>query len=210
MYVSVMEKSCYKERFTFADPLSMTSASHTTRYRTRKRRIVPQEPSEGEGRDTVTTQYADSVEFECESDSDSDEELCHTSAESAPNNSMPASVVITPEAVSLYEGSTLTTSVSSLLIMQFKRYQLSKGVDLLRLIRLHCPSPNQYPSSLYLFNKQFQEAKLSVIPHYFCSTCLQKIDDGHVAHCPNPIGVVEISLLMVERHPLLKYLLSNN
>ena len=102
---------------------------------------------------------------------------------------MPATITIAPKAVSLYEGSTLTTSASSLLVMQFKRYQFmsKEGVgNLLRLIRLHCPSPNQCPSSLYLFNQQFQEAKLSVIPHYFCSTCLQKIDDGHVAHCPNP------------------------
>ena len=75
MYVSVMEMSCYKERFTFADPLSMTSASRTTRYRTRKRRIVPQEPSEGKDRNAVTTQYADSVEFECGFDLPVDEEV---------------------------------------------------------------------------------------------------------------------------------------
>ena len=78
-------------------------------------------------------------------------------------------------------------SASSLLIMQFKqRYQLTKERlgDLLRLIRLHLPTPNQCPS-LYLFNKQYQEAKLSIIFRYFCATCLQKLADNTISRCPN-------------------------
>ena len=88
----------------------------------------------------------------------------------------------------IFDGSPLSVSASSLLIVQFKqRYQLTKeGLgDLLRLIRLHLPTPNQCPSSLYLFNKQFQEAKLSIIFHYFCATCLQKLADNTISRCPN-------------------------
>lgn len=78
----------------------------------------------------------------------------------------------------LYEGSSFTVASSSVLIHKFKmRHNLTKQalVDLLKLIKLHCPSPNLCPSSVYLLDQQFPDFEYEVIMHYFCSKCLQTL-----------------------------------
>ncbi len=65
----------------------------------------------------------------------------------------------------LHEGSSFTVCSSSVLVMKCKmRHNLTQEAlaDLLQLLNLHCPSPNQCPSSVYLFNKQYCGSDLSV------------------------------------------------
>ena len=237
-----MEKSSYKERFSFDDPLSLTSASRTTRYRTKKRRVTTLQSSEGAFDHTPPSGSAAQESLNDDENDDFSENLETTSAfeghQNQPSDPAPQSDDNRPQpdgpeqdfdqrfieslyidddcdyesddcpsafednpfaqssaangtllpAVSIFDGSTLSVSASSLLIMQFKqRYKLTKeGLgDLLRLIRLHLPTPNQCPSSTYLFNKQFKEAKLTIILHYFCATCLQELPDKTTSRCPN-------------------------
>ena len=56
----------------------------------------------------------------------------------------------------LYDGSFLTVSSSAVLIMKYKlRHKLTEEAiaDLLRLIKLHCPSPNRSLTSVYVLKK---------------------------------------------------------
>lgn len=243
-----MEKSWYKERFSFDDPLSLTSASRTTRYRTKKRRLTTVQSSEGapgtfdhhlhappsgsaaleslnddenddfsedlettsafEGRQNQSSDPAPDnrpqpdepeqdfdqrfieslcIDDDCDYESDDCPSACEDNPIAHLHESSAANGTLLP-AVSIFDGSSLSVSASSLLIMQFKqRYKLTKeGLgDLLHLIRLHLPTPNQCPSSSYLFNKQFKGAKLTIILHYFCATCLQELPDKTTSHCPN-------------------------
>jgi len=50
--------------------------------------------------------------------------------------------------------------------------------DLLQLVKLHCPSPNNIPSTLFLFKKHFQELQYPVIYHDYCNSCLMEISDN--------------------------------
>lgn len=98
------------------------------------------------------------------------------------------------ESKPLYEGSPLTLSQSNLLINKFKvRHNLSKeGMkDLLLLVQLHCPVPNECLSSVYLFNQHCR--KSSVILHYYCKYCLQDVDSDMIV-CPNAVCGKDLSL----------------
>ena len=91
-------------------------------------------------------------------------------------------VGITP----LCEGSPLTLAASSGL-MKFKmRHNLTyEGLqDLLSLIKIHCPSPNNCITSLYKFRKQF--GSNSAILHYFCSACYHNVT-ANSSVCTNPL-----------------------
>lgn len=236
------------ERFSFDDPLSMTSASRSTRYRTKKRREISYEQYEGAATggsdhgllsppgsaaadETFNTEFSlseglsaeletspykvsqsslgenvtelddydlpvnepehdfdqrfiESLCIDGDSDYDSESDVCTSACEDDLHG---GSNTVPPDS-GIFDGSPLSVSASGLLIMQFKqRHQLTKeGLgDLIRLIRLHLPTPNQCPPSLYLFNKQFQEAKLSIILHYFCAMCLQELADNTISCCPN-------------------------
>ena len=88
----------------------------------------------------------------------------------------------------LFQGCPLTVTSSSVLIMQYKmRHNLTNVaiVDLLKLLKLHCPNPNQCVPSLYMLNKRFIELKYKIKLHYFCSSCLQEVTDSSIAICPN-------------------------
>lgn len=88
----------------------------------------------------------------------------------------------------LFLGCPLTAMSSSVLVMQFKmRHDLTQEAlsDLLKLLSLHCPTPNHCLPSVYLFNKQFTTLESPVNHHYFCSSCLQEVENG-VDVCPNP------------------------
>ena len=79
----------------------------------------------------------------------------------------------------LYEGSSLTVPTSSVLIMKYAlRHKLTQEAlaDLLRLVKLHCPSPNQCLSSLYKFNKQFRDLHYPIVLHHCCSACLHVVE----------------------------------
>lgn len=63
-----------------------------------------------------------------------------------------------PITTPLYEGCTLTVPSSSVLIMKFKeRHNLTEeGLsDLLQLMKLHCPVPNNCPATVYYFGNSF-------------------------------------------------------
>ena len=90
----------------------------------------------------------------------------------------------------LYEGSALSVCASNVLIMKYKlKHNLTQDAlgDLLSLLRIHCPSPNECPPSVYKFRKHFGQLKYPINSHHFCSSCLWSIDDlSQVQSCPNP------------------------
>ena len=161
--------------------------------------IMPQCDSDGyeasvnEPKHDFNQRFIESLCIDGDSDYDSESDIADDVHSHLPENN----TTIMPSDCDIFDGSSLSVSASSLLVMQFKqRYQLTKeGLgDLLRLIRLHLPTPNKCPSSLYLFNKQFQEAKLSIIFHYFCTTCLQKLADNTISCCPNDACARDLTL----------------
>ena len=98
-----------------------------------------------------------------------DEDLCHDECNSC--TSIAASAL-------LYEGAPLTSSASNIMIMQYKvRRNLTDQSleDLLRLLQLHCPKPNNVPNSLYHFKKFFGESRYQIKYHYYCGKCLQSV-----------------------------------
>ena len=93
-------------------------------------------------------------------------------------------------ASALYSGSSVTVPSSCVLIMTYKmKHNLTQEAlaDLLHLIKLHCPLPNQCPSSVYHFNKLFHDVQYPVDFHYFCSSCLHIVKPSkEVRVCGNP------------------------
>ena len=93
-------------------------------------------------------------------------------------------------ATPLYNGSSLTVPSSSVLIMKYKmKHHLTQEAlaDLLKLIKLHCPLPNQCPSSVYHFNKQFHDLQYPIDLHYFCNSCLHVVKSATESSvCGNP------------------------
>ena len=80
---------------------------------------------------------------------------------------------------SLYEGSLLSLCASNVLIMRYKmKHNITQEAlgDLLSLLRLHCPSPNQCSTSVYMFKKQFGQMNYPINSHYYCNSCLWSID----------------------------------
>ena len=81
--------------------------------------------------------------------------------------------------VQLYEGSVQTAYSSSVLLLQYKmRHRLTDEAleDLLQIIQMHCPSPNQCPTSVYKLNKFFPQMTYQIELHHFCSQCRESID----------------------------------
>ena len=77
-------------------------------------------------------------------------------------------------------------------MLQFKvRHDLSEQAltDLFQLIRLHCPQPNNFISSIYQFKKQFQNLYYPIVFHYFCSSCYYcfEYEKPSVSSCPNSL-----------------------
>ena len=82
----------------------------------------------------------------------------------------------------------LTLTRSMLLLKKFQmRHHLTQDAlaDLLQLMRLHFPSPNCFPKSLYLFNQQSPVVRDQLEFTFFCSRCLQEIPDKDASICPN-------------------------
>ena len=81
----------------------------------------------------------------------------------------------------LYKEASITTSASRVLIMKYTmKHKLSREAlaDLLQILKLHCPFPNNVPSSLFHFTKHFKDFQYPVKYHYFCNTCLSEVPEN--------------------------------
>lgn len=81
----------------------------------------------------------------------------------------------------LYMEASITTAASSVLMMKYvMKHKLSWEAlaDLLQIVKLHCPSPNNVPSTLFHFKKHFKDLQYPVQHHYFCSTCLSEVSEN--------------------------------
>ena len=89
----------------------------------------------------------------------------------------------------LFDGATITVGVSILLILMLAVLHSLTGEalnDILSLINLHCLSPNLCPKSLFQLTRYFHNVTNPIVYHYFCASCLEKINDKTKAKvCPN-------------------------
>ena len=88
----------------------------------------------------------------------------------------------------LFQNCPLTVTSSLLLIKKYQmRHNLTQEAlsDLLQLMRLHFPTPNLLPRSLYLFNKQLPLLRDLLEFNYFCSRCLQEVSNKDESICTN-------------------------
>lgn len=88
----------------------------------------------------------------------------------------------------VFQNCPLTVTSSLLLIKKYQmRHKLTQEAlsDLLQLMRLHFPTPNLLPSSLYLFNKQLPVLANPLEYTYFCSRCLQELPSKDESTCSN-------------------------
>ena len=88
----------------------------------------------------------------------------------------------------LYDASHLSRPVSHLLITKFaRRHSLSSVAvqDLLTLVRLHCPSPNQCYWTLYEFNKETEDIHKIITYHYYCGSCTSEVPSACEGFCAN-------------------------
>ena len=92
----------------------------------------------------------------------------------------------------IYEDAPLSFSASHIIIMQFKIcHNLTDQCleDLLHILKIHCPKPNHVPNSLYHFKKIFRESRYQIKYHYFCSRCLQNIDNSDSTCANSSCGI---------------------
>lgn len=199
------------DRFLFSDPFGKNSMNRTTRYRQKKRRLTATEQciSEdvatgtaadveeegvlvsksnydelsvfGAGEGHLSGEATEDLEleglFHCQG-----EELSESGSETESEQEVADENIAEKP---LYEGASLSARASSVLIMEFKiRHNLSNEClkDLLKLIKLHCPKPNECISSPYIFKKMFH-TKLSIY-HYYCTSCYQTVEKEDSV-CPN-------------------------
>ena len=74
----------------------------------------------------------------------------------------------------LYPGATLTVCGAFCVIMQFciaNKLPYTGITDLLKLLSLLCPSPNQIPSSVYILKKFFEHFRPSHKHNKICIDC---------------------------------------
>ena len=89
----------------------------------------------------------------------------------------------------LYEGSSISTETSHLLINSYMcRHHLTGQAreDLLKLLQIHLPKVNQLPPSLYTFNRKADHCR-DITPdyHYYCPECFTLLPSTNDALCPN-------------------------
>ena len=90
----------------------------------------------------------------------------------------------------LFSGSTIGVHTSSMLIRSFMcRHHLTyqAKADLLQLLQVHLPNPNQLPSSLYTFQKMNTKCSVDINPevteHHYCSQCYTILIDQTNSIC---------------------------
>ena len=209
-----MERSQYNERYSLPDP--SVSGSRSTRYRAKKRareQDIEQQANvchtdavaEPEPEEPLTPVFdalnPDLGTFEQEIDCDQpqlleveavgEEALCTLLSEDEEQSDVIATVSPNSSDLPLYSGASLTVGSSNILIMQYKlRHKLTDEslADLLQLLRLHCPTPNQCLTSVYYFKNHFRDLECSMHFHYFCSSCYQEIGEPQpLRRCPNQL-----------------------
>ena len=77
----------------------------------------------------------------------------------------------------LYDCAPLTISSSNYLVLKYKlRHNLTNEAvaDLLKLLALHCPTPNL---CIYHLNKSFPELGIPITYHFYCTACLQSVNE---------------------------------
>lgn len=84
----------------------------------------------------------------------------------------------------LYEGSLLSVPASNVLIYKFALKHHLSNEGLLKLIALHCPTPNSCVASVYLLKKFFGDSKLETKLYFFCGACYMGVEENAVV-CPN-------------------------
>ena len=87
----------------------------------------------------------------------------------------------------LYPGASITVNVTMLLLLAFTvRHKLTNEAiaDLLYLIDIICPQPNNSCKTLYNFKKFFSYLIIPVKYCYYWPNCINPIDDLAAAACP--------------------------
>lgn len=105
-------------------------------------------------------------------DDESDDGSCSDTDSTDNNDSYNQSKSTDPK---LYENSTLTLSESLMIVMTFAfRNKLSGTTfsNLIKLINLFCPKPNNFPKSSYGVWNYFKDLKTPIIQHFYCGSCL--------------------------------------
>jgi len=88
--------------------------------------------------------------------------------------------------VPLYPGATISLKVVLLLLLAFVvRHKLSKEAtdDLLYIINLICPQPNNCCTSVFKFRKSFSYLQIPTKLSYYCSSCIVPINYPLVKVC---------------------------
>ena len=94
--------------------------------------------------------------------------------------------VNTDSDIPLYPGAPITTKVLLLLLLAFVgRHKLSKEAtnDLLYIVNLVCPKPNNCCITVYKFRKLFSGLQLPTTFHYYCPPCLVSINYPTIKVC---------------------------
>ncbi|XP_065900912.1 uncharacterized protein [Dysidea avara] len=89
----------------------------------------------------------------------------------------------------LFEGSSLNTLTSNVLILKYSmKHKLTNDAlaDLLKLLKLHLPTPNHCAESVYCLRKSLDQFVTGYVhtTHYFCSSCTTEVE-VNCALCPN-------------------------
>lgn len=196
----------YNERFLYPDPL--LAASKSTRHLKKRRLEVDQHSppaadlapvcEDVDSADIDTSQAQSVVEDEEGTDEcvsgDGDcvdfcpEDACVEEDNELFSHSNDSRSTVDLSSQSVFLNCPLTVTESVLLIKKYQmRHNLTQEAlsDLLQLMRLHFPSPNHFPRTVYLFNKETPVLCDPLEYTYFCSRCLQEIPSKDEATCPN-------------------------
>ena len=78
---------------------------------------------------------------------------------------------------------------SNVLLKQFVvRHHLTQDAlsDLLKFLSIYSTT-DKWPSSVYLFDKQFKAVQNAPIFHYFCNDCFHSLPSANEKKCPNDL-----------------------
>ena len=129
----------------------------------------------------------DSDSSECEETDRGFSMQVDTSSESAGCDVITQSTQAVPDSdCRLFEGSLISLSASNVLLLEYSmKHNLTDAAlaDLLKLLKLLLPSPNNCPRSTYLFRKLFNQQSFNINTQYFCNTCFTRVDS--TLDCPN-------------------------
>ena len=210
-----MTKSVYQMygKKWYANLLLLMACSRTTCYRIRRDRKegeMEQETLEQHTDDTKRMEDDDQMtlasfaiselEMSLEFQTEEAEESCpysdHTSEwESLTSDEEDSDTA--PIEQCLFDGSQVTLTASSLLVMEYaiKHHLSNEALSyLLKILKFLLPAPNNAIGSGYIFKKQFKDSTAYVVFHYFCLTNINKTD----VMCPNDQRTVIYLAMIVD------------